>query len=73
VNETASTNSPDIGNTFRGTDATTGQYQFNLSTKSGYTNPSASSATSFNPGTWYLYVSLDDGTKFRIAMLDLQK
>jgi hypothetical protein len=73
VNETASTNSPDIGNTFRVTDAATGTYQFNLSTKSPFLNPGASNATSFSLGTWYLAVSLDDGSKFNIAQIDFNK
>jgi hypothetical protein len=54
-------------------DTTTGTYQFNLSTKTAFTNPGASTATQFSLGTWYLYVSLDDGSKFRVAMIDFQK
>jgi hypothetical protein len=73
VNEVASTNSPDIGNKFRVVDTATGQYQFNLSTKSPFLNPGASSSTQFSLGTWYLYVSLDDGSKFRIAQIDFNK
>jgi large repetitive protein len=72
VNETISTNSPDIGNQFRVTDTTTGQYMFNLSTKSGYVNPDQST-TSFSLGTYYLYIQLNDGTKFQAAQIDFNK
>jgi hypothetical protein len=75
VNEAVSTNSPDIGNKFRVTDLTTGQYQFNLSTKAGYvfTNPD-NTTVNLGEGTWYIYILLDDSPiKFRAAEFDIKK
>ena len=72
VNEAISTNSPDTGNLFRVTDTATGTYQFNLSTKSGYVNPDQST-TSFSLGTYYMYIQLNDGTKFQAAQIDFNK
>jgi hypothetical protein len=45
---------------------------FNLSTKSGYVNPDQST-TSFSLGTYYLYIQLNDGTKFQAAQIDFNK
>lgn len=74
VNEAIATNAPDAGNKFRLTDATTGQYQFNLSTKAGYQFPGPDNTTvSLGQGTWYMYIQLDDGTKFKAAAFDIKK
>jgi hypothetical protein len=61
VNETTSTLTATTGNLFR-YDATSGQYVFNLSTKSAYTNPNGTTVTAFSQGTWTLTVILQDGT-----------
>src|SRR5215208_1174858 len=68
VNEAIATDAATTGNQFRYAD---GGYHFNLSTKSGYTNPSGQNV-SFSAGTWQLTVSLDDNTK-RTIQIDLRK
>jgi hypothetical protein len=74
VNEPTATNSPDIGNQFRVTDTATGQYQFNLSTKAGsqFMGPSGNTVT-LGEGTWFMYISLDGGAKFKAAEFDIKK
>jgi|SRR5215216_6674714 len=59
--EAISTAASTTGNLFR-YDATSGQYIFNLSTKSGYLNPGASQPTPFSAGTWTLGFNFADGT-----------
>jgi VCBS repeat-containing protein len=61
VNETTSMLTATTGDLFR-YDATSGQYIFNLSTKTGYTNPNGTTVTAFSQGTWTLTVILQDGT-----------
>src|SRR5207244_10691670 len=61
TDEAISTAASTTGNLFR-YDSTAQQYIFNLSTKSGYLNPGATTPTSFAQGTWTLGVNLDDGT-----------
>ena len=61
VDEAVSTSAATTGNLFR-YDPAAGQYIFNLNTKAGYTNPGATGATPFTPGTWTLKIKLDDGT-----------
>jgi Thrombospondin type 3 repeat len=68
VNEAIATDAATTGNQFRYAE---GGYHFNLSTKSGYTNPSGEKVA-FTAGTWQLIVSLDDGTT-RSVMIDLRK
>jgi hypothetical protein len=68
VNEAIATDAATTGNQFRYAD---GGYHFNLSTKSGYTNPDRENVA-FTAGTWQLIVSLDDGTT-RSVMIDLRK
>src|SRR5215204_6259949 len=68
VNEAIATDAATTGNQFRYAD---GGYHFNLSTKSGYKNPSGQNV-SFSAGTWKLIVSLDDGTT-RSVVIDLRK
>jgi len=68
VNEAIATDAATSGNQFRYAD---GGYHFNLSTKSGYTNPSGQNV-SFSAGTWKLIVSLNDGTT-RSVVIDLRK
>jgi hypothetical protein len=68
INEAIATDAATTGNQFRYAD---GGYHFNLSTKSGYTNPSGQNV-SFSAGTWKLIVSLDDGTT-RSVVIDLRK
>jgi hypothetical protein len=68
INEAIATDAATTGNQFRYTDGT---YHFNLSTKSGYTNPSGQNVA-FSTGTWKLIVSLDDGTT-RSVTIDLRK
>jgi hypothetical protein len=68
VNEAIATDAATTGNQFRYAD---GGYHFNLSTKSGYTNPNGENVA-FTAGTWQLIVSLDDGTT-RSVVIDLRK
>ena len=68
INETIFSDPSTAGTTFR-YDATGGQYIFNLSTKSAYTNPNGSSLT-FGAGTYQLTIRLDDGTT-RTALIDI--
>ncbi len=70
VDEAISTSAATIGNLFR-YDNTAQQYIFNLSTKSGYTNPDGTTAT-FAQGTWSLKIKLDDGT-WRSVNIQLPK
>ncbi len=60
VEEAVSTAASTTGNLFR-YDATAGQYIFNLSTKSGYTNPNGTTV-SWAAGTYTLSILLDDGS-----------
>jgi hypothetical protein len=62
IDEAISTAASTTGNLFRWTGAPDNQYIFNLSTKSGYTNPGASTPTAFATGTWTISAVLDDGT-----------
>ena len=62
VDETISTSAATEGNAFRLSDATTGQYIFNLSTKSGYKNPNGTIVNFTSQGTNTLTVLLNDGT-----------
>ena len=63
VDEPISTSAATTGNAFRLADATTGQYMFNLSTKSPYTNPNTGAVVNFtSQGTYTLSVLLKDGT-----------
>ncbi len=71
TDEAISTAASTTGNAFR-YDATAGQYIFNLSTKSGYTNPNGTVITAFSAGTWTLSVLLDDGT-YRSVSINLVK
>ncbi len=68
VDEAVSTAASTTGNLFR-YDATSGQYIFNLSTKTGYTNPNGITV-SFAAGTYTLSVMLDDGT-FRSVNINI--
>ena len=52
------------GNQFRYSD---GQYIFNLSTKSAHTNADGTT-TVLGQGTWYLWISLDDGTTHSVKI-----
>lgn len=67
VDEVISTSAATTGNLFR-YDGTGEQYIFNLSTKSGYVNPGATTATPFSQGTWTLGINLDDGTSRTIKI-----
>jgi len=67
VNEATSMLTATTGNLFR-YDATSGQYIFNLSTKSGYTNANGTTVTAFSQGTWTLTVILQDGTTRSVNM-----
>ena len=58
--EAVSTAASTTGNLFR-YDLTSGQYIFNLSTKTGYTNPNGTTV-SFAAGTYTLSILLDDGS-----------
>ncbi len=60
IDEAISTAASTTGNLFR-YDATNQQYIFNLSTKSGYTNPGGTTV-SWAAGTYTLSVLLDDGS-----------
>jgi hypothetical protein len=60
VDEAGSTAASTTGNLFR-YDATNQQYIFNLSTKSGYTNPNGTTV-SWAAGTYTLSVLMDDGS-----------
>ncbi len=71
VDEAISTAASTTGNAFR-YDSTSEQYVFNLSTKSGYTNPDGTKVTAFEAGTWYLSIKLDDGTS-RTTKIQLVK
>ncbi len=71
TDEAVSTAASTTGNLFR-YDATNQQYIFNLSTKTGYTNPNGTTITAFSAGTWTLSVLLDDGT-FRSINIQLVK
>jgi hypothetical protein len=63
VDEVFSTSAATTGNLFRLADATTDQWIFNLSTKSGYLNPGATTPTAFtSQGTYKLSAVLDDGS-----------
>jgi hypothetical protein len=63
LDEVFSTSAATTGNLFRLADATTGQWIFNLSTKSGYLNPGATTPTAFtSQGTYKLSAVLDDGS-----------
>jgi hypothetical protein len=68
VDEAVSTAASTTGNLFR-YDATSGQYIFNLSTKTGYTNPNGTTV-SFAAGTYTLSVMLDDGS-FRSVNINI--
>lgn len=68
--EAVSTAASTSGNLFR-YDSTSGQYVFNLSTKSGYTNTNGTTV-SFAAGTFTLSIMLDDGT-FRSVNIQLVK
>ena len=70
VDEAVSTAASTTGNLFRDTGG--GQYIFNLSTKVGYTNPGATTASAFTVGTWTLKIGLDDGT-YRSVNVQLVK
>jgi hypothetical protein len=61
VDEVYSTSAATTGNLFRLADATTGQYIFNLSTKSGFTSGGVTTAFT-SQGTYKLSAVLDDGT-----------
>jgi hypothetical protein len=67
VDEAVSTSAATTGNLFR-YDASGGQYIFNLSTKSGYLNPGASTPTAFATGSWVLTIRLDDGTTQNVTI-----
>ncbi|RJS45076.1 PxKF domain-containing protein [Nocardioides cavernaquae] len=71
VDETISTSAATTGNLFR-YDSAAGQYIFNLSTKSGYLNPGATTPTAFTTGSWVLTIRLDDGT-YRNVTIQLVK
>jgi hypothetical protein len=67
VAETISTSAATEGNLFRLVDATTGTYMFNLSTKSGYLNPGATTPTAFtSQGTYKLSAVLQSGTSYSV-------
>jgi hypothetical protein len=68
--EAASTAASTSGNLFR-YDSTSGQYVFNLSTRSGYTNTNGTTV-SLAAGTYTLSIMLDDGT-FRSVNIQLVK
>jgi hypothetical protein len=70
VNEATSTAASTTGNLFR-YDATAGQYIFNLSTKSGYTDASGNTQT-FSAGTWQITIKFLDGTT-KTATFDIKK
>jgi hypothetical protein len=61
VDETLPLVTATTGNLFRLSDATTGQYIFNLSTKNVHTNPNGTTVT-FTQGTYNAAVMLEDGT-----------
>lgn len=67
VDEAISTAAATTGNLFR-YDTTGQQYIFNLSTKSGYLNPGATTAVPFSQGTWTLGINLDDGTSRTVKL-----
>lgn len=64
VDAAISTSAATSGNFFRYSD---GQYIFNLSTKSGYTN-SNGGTVSFSAGTWTLSIVFDDGTHQQVVI-----
>ena len=67
VDEAISTVASTDGNLFRLVDATTGTYMFNLSTKSGYLNPGATTPTAFtSQGTYKLSAVLQSGTSYSV-------
>jgi hypothetical protein len=70
VNEVISTSNATTGNLFR-YDATAGQYIFNLSTKSGYTDANGQTQT-FSAGTWQITIKFADGTT-KTATFDIKK
>ena len=61
VDEVISTSASTTGNLFRLADATTGQWIFNLSTKSGYTS-NGTTVSFTSQGTYKLSAVLDDGS-----------
>jgi hypothetical protein len=71
VDEAISTAASTTGNLFR-YNSLSQLYIFNLSTKTGYTNPSGSTITAFSQGTYTLSILLDDGT-FRSINIQLVK
>ena len=67
VDEVISTVASTEGNLLRLVDATTGTYMFNLSTKSGYLNPGATTPTAFtSQGTYKLSAVLQSGTSYSV-------
>jgi hypothetical protein len=68
VDEAISTSAATTGNAFRLVDATTGTYMFNLSTKSGYLNPGATTPTSFAQGSWTLGINFGDTTSSTVLI-----
>jgi hypothetical protein len=70
VNEAISTSNATTGNLFR-YDATAGQYIFNLSTKSGYTDAHGQTQT-FSAGTWIVTIKFADETT-KTATFDIKK
>jgi hypothetical protein len=69
--EAISTSAATTGNLFRWTGAPDNQYIFNLSTKSGYSNPGGGTIA-FTIGTWTLSALLDDGT-YRSVIIQLPR
>jgi hypothetical protein len=61
LDEVFSTSAATTGNLFRLADATTGQWVFNLSTKSGYTS-NGTTVSFTSQGTYKLSAVLDDGS-----------
>jgi hypothetical protein len=70
VNEAISTSASTTGSLFR-YDAMSGQYIFNLSTKSGYTDMNGNTQ-SFSAGTWIITIKFADGTT-KTATFDIKK
>jgi hypothetical protein len=70
VNEAISTSASTTGSLFR-YDATAGQYIFNLSTKSGYTDMNGNTQ-SFSAGTWTITIKFADETT-KTATFDIKK
>jgi hypothetical protein len=64
--EAVSTSAATTGTLFRLSDATTGQYIFNLSTKSTIGSP-------WSEGTYLLQVTLDDGSPAQTATISIKK